>query len=226
MSDQQPDTTSHDTAEQGLDRRKFLLRTTAITAGAWAAPSILTIDKAFGQEKGSPGCCPKSSDAATAKGLVVVGLTKTAIPVRANACLNDDDLGVGPVVLPGGLGTVEAGDAQCTCGAVVNVALVNLVVGGQPITAEALKANSACDCDDQTSGGSTVYNLRVGPLGPFTSSSFQQIPIPGGLGVVRLNEGPANGADPGEFNAVRIIFNDPLGDSIDLKLASAKVTCA
>lgn len=231
MSEQQTTTTGKDASEQGLDRRKFLLRTTAITAGAWAAPSILTIDKAFGADGSpEPPCCPKTSDAATAKGLVVVGLTDTAIPIRANACLNDDDLGVGPVTLPGGLGTIEAADAQCTCGAKVSTADVQLTVGGQPITAQALQSSASCGCDGKDTGGSTVYNVQVGQLGPFNGSTFQEIAIPnlvpGVVGVVRLNEGPSTGADPGEYNAVRIIFNDPLGDSIDLKLASSKVECA
>lgn len=233
MNEQQPiETGTSSTEATGMDRRKFLLRTTAITAGAWAAPSILTIDRAFGAP-GSPDPCTDcgpntETDGATVKGLVVAPLTGTEIPIRLNACLNDDDLGVGPVLLPEGLGTVDVLAGGCAaCGANIQTGVVNLLVAGTPITAEALHANAACNCAGEATGGSTVYNVQVGALGPFNSNTYEFIDL-GPLGYVALNESPGTATGtPGEFTAMHIVISDPIaGGSVDLKLASAKVTCA
>ena len=229
MSEQQPTDTTSSTGSSGMDRRRFLLRTTAVTAGAWAAPSILTIDRAFGATGGSPepcvNCGPNTStDAATVKGFAIP-LGMAPILVRQNACLNDDSPSI-EVPLPLSLGTVQAGAVTCgECEADVNV--VSATIG--PIVTRELQATSTCSCTGGPTGSSEVAFLQIGDdvLVNLNTTETVTFPIPAafGSGFVTLNE-VGTGADAGEFNAVHIVYTDLTGNVIDLKLASAKATCA
>lgn len=225
MTEQIGTSTTHSTDDgHGIDRRKFLLRTTAVTAGAWVAPSILTIDRAFGATGSPTPCCPTESDAATVKGTVNV-LGQLPITVRENACLNDDTIGT-VVALPADLGSVRLLEVSCDCGARVSVADVLVNTPGGPVTAQALQSNATCDCNGNPQGGSRVVGLAAFGETVLDSTSLQTINIPGGLGTITLNEvivgAPGGGT---EFNALHIVFNDPLGTSVDLKFASSRVEC-
>ena len=226
MTQQLTTTSSSEVDERGIDRRKFLLRTTAVTAGAWAAPSILTIDRAFGAP-GSPNGCPcepAETDAATVKGTVTL-LNQVPLVVRENACLNDDTIAT-IIGLPAGLGTVQLLQVSCDCGARVSVGDVLVNTPGGPTIAQALQSNAACDCRGGTTGGSRVVGLTAFGEGVVDSTAPQVIPIPGGLGFIILNEVVSPAPDGGtEYNALHIVYTDPLGTSVDLKFASSRVEC-
>lgn len=214
--------------ERGLDRRKFLLRTTAVTAGAWAAPSILTIDKAFGNQHSPIGCpCqPRVSDAEAVEGHAqLVGQPRTQI--HEFTCLNDDTAGTNQP-LPADLGSVDLIEISCECGANVSVAnlVLNIPNDDVPVRAQALQSHAACDCKTgQPTGGSRVVGLSAFGQTVADETAPRTILIPGGRGFVALNEttvGPQGGT---EFNALHIVFLDTLGNDIDLKFASSEVVC-
>lgn len=217
-------TSSNDAdTQRGVDRRKFLIGTTAVTAGAWAAPSILTMDRAFAEHAGSPNRPCACGPGTTTEGRLALGsvtVAGVAVPVSVG-CSNDDNTGVGPVLLPGGLGTVNAVSADCTdCSAEVETANVQLLLGTTPVVAQALFANAAC-CHGHTTGGSKVVGLQVGNNTVINSTAPETIVVPG-FGEIRLNE--QEGADT--FNAIHIVGSAP-GSLVvvDLRLASARATC-
>lgn len=220
--DEQTTSSNEVDIQRGVDRRKFLIGTTAATAGVWAAPSILTMDRAFAAHSPNHVECV-CGPATETEGRIALGsvtVAGTAIPV-AVGCLNDDNTGVGPVTLPGTLGTVNAVSADCTdCGADVETANAQLLLGSTPVVAQALFANAEC-CNGQTTGRSKVVGLQIGSANVINSTSPQTITTVPGF-TIFLNQ--VEGGD--RFNAVHIVGSAP-GSLVvvDLRLGSARATC-
>jgi hypothetical protein len=111
----------------GISRRKFIAATGAIGAGAWAAPAILTFDRAFAAGSAQPG----QSGACTGCG-------------TPNACDGQ------PVCGPSGSGcfcTANVGAPGCTCTQSAPCSTLSLCAAGQPSCGPGLVCQQGC-CDE------------------------------------------------------------------------------
>lgn len=211
MNEQQPiDASTHSDEQRGMDRRRFLLGTTAVTAGAWAAPSIFTIDRAFAADTGTPCPCADNRQAVS----VAAAGTIAGNTINQVQCPNEgQDYSVGDI------GSLHVANAECQgCTANIEVTQVQLLIAGTPVSAGVLKSHVRC-CPTGSQGGSSVLDFQAGSV-TFSGSQTQTVDFPGTTGTITFNEQIGD-----EFNAVHIEIPDD-GGIIDLKLASSSCTPA
>lgn len=216
-------------AQEGLGRRKFLIGTAAVGAGAWAAPSILAVDRALGQEPGSPLCDTRAFDIlVTAKGAV----TGHAGPVRECNDGGGGSFAGGTAQIPGTSapeGSVQVLTVSCSqdpCRAFVEIAsaTVDLNPLGLPVVISATTITSEATC----SGGTTTRSSSIATLTVNgtsrtvgTSPNFLAVDeeIAGVHVKIVLNEQVGD-----TVNAIHIAAGDEI-QSADVVIGSATASC-
>lgn len=235
--------------EPGVDRRKFLIGTAAASAGMWAAPSILSVDRAFAQV-GTDQPPPDPEDCNTSAFALEVMANGPLLGVAELLSSCNNSTGGAPFadasVTRNGTTLVSATvlDTECSqsprCRAFASVAMlrIDLTSLGIPLelTADLITATAECT-SGTTTRSSTIANLTLTansvPLfagvavNSLPNNELVNIAIPGGLALlVILNEQP--GSDT--VNAIRISATVPvlLSDevqTVDITIASATASC-
>jgi hypothetical protein len=223
--------------EPGVDRRKFLIGTAAAGAGMWAAPSILSVDRAFAQTAGTDQPGGGTADCDT---------SAFDITVRASGRVN---LSVGPFSSCSSTGggpavdidttvvTATALDTQCTqdpCRAFAQIASASIDLDTLGILlrieATALTAEAKCS-DGDTELDSSIAALRLtsgdisSDVDVETTANSTVFVTVGTVDVTVV----FNQQTDDTVNAVRVTASvtNLLGEtqSVDVIVASATATC-
>lgn len=196
------------TQEQvGLDRRRFLAGA-AVAAGAWAAPTVLTLDRANAAIVGTAMCV----DSAHVLKLVLSGTVNQTIgPI--SECVQSGDKNVATLSLPPGsltpLVTATVGATSCngTTGCSSASSLANLVVNLTSIAPVSLSAE-AVTADASCSGGSTTRDASLVQGKLVLGAVSQDLPVNPGPNTVVID----TLSDTGPLG-VRLVLNEQTGPS-------------
>lgn len=229
--------------ETDLDRRRFLAGA-ALTAGVWVAPSVLTVDRAFGTP-GSPMCVNSAYDFT----VVTTGpVSSTTGPVSSCSQSGTDTLTAFSITVPtfGTLGGGSGFTAECsdTTGCAASAEIAELAVdlttlAGMPVTLNATTIRADASCAGGTSTRTvTIVNgqLTVGattiPLDASPGPNTVVFDSTAAMGPVQLLVVLNEQTGAGTVNAIHISLTvtDPLTPSIppqtvDIVIASATATC-
>lgn len=206
-----------------IDRRKFLAGTTAVTAAVWAAPSIVTIDRAFGAD-GSPTCTTSAYDMRGRFSGTVNGVLNPASSCADNgseALADITSIAVGGTTI--GSGRLLFADCDTgACCASAGVTDLVLTIPGLPVIGVALLNAEACCSNHTTTRSATLTGVTIGGSalpnpGPNTTISL------GTFGSLILNEQSA--VDEDTVNAFHLLANVPGVQAVDLVIGSATADC-
>ncbi len=225
---------SHDNAqgttpqdEAGVARRKFILGTAAATAGMWAAPSILSVDRAFAQV-GSPGPDPDPDPGGcmtSARALTVTAAGLVNVNVGPFSSCQDGTGGdeFASATVTNGTSTLvsaEALDTDCrqapTCRATASVATlrIDLTSLGIPLvlTADVITATAEC------TGGPTTLSSSIAEL-TLTANS---VPLFVGADVSADPNTTVVNIDTAVLD-LKVILNEQVGDTVNAIHITASV---